>query len=75
MSTTREEEKEAARRERTIRFLAERANAPAEHVRRLFADEFGRLGRGAKVRDFLHVLATSNVRAMLRAVDKALWIK
>lgn len=34
-----------------------------------------RLGRGAKVRDFLHVLATSNVRAMLRAVDKALWIK
>jgi hypothetical protein len=75
MTTIREEQKEAARRERTIRFLAERASAPAEHVRRLFADEFGRLGRGAKVRDFLHVLATSNVRAMLRAVDKALRIK
>jgi hypothetical protein len=71
MSAIREEEKELARRERSIRFLTERASAPVEHVRRLFAEEFARLGRGAKVRNFLHVLTTSSVRERLRPAGKA----
>ena len=65
-SLTETENEDPARRERTIRSLTEGAGAPIEHVRRLFADEFSRLGQGAKVRRFLHVLTTSNVRAMLR---------
>jgi Protein of unknown function (DUF3562) len=70
MSSIREEEKEAASRERTIRALTNRAGAPLERVRDLFAEEFARLGRGARVRNFLHVLTTSNVRAMLRPPGK-----
>jgi hypothetical protein len=69
MSPIPDDDQEAARQERTIGVLT--AHAPAPVVRRLFAGEFARLGRGAKVRDFLHVLTTSNVRAMLRAMDKA----
>jgi len=60
------ENEDSARRERTIRSLTEGAGAPIEHVRRLFADEFCRLGKDAKVRRFLHALTRSNVRAMLR---------
>jgi hypothetical protein len=41
-----------------------------EHVRRLFVGEFARLGEGAKVRKFLHVLTTSKVRQMLRPASK-----
>jgi hypothetical protein len=70
MSSIREDKKEAARRERTIRVLTDRAGAAPERVRDLFAEEFARLGRGAKVRNFLHVLTTSNVRAMLRLPGK-----
>jgi hypothetical protein len=71
MSPIPDDDQEAARQERTIGVLTAHAPAPVEHIRRLFAGEFARLGRGAKVRDFLHVLTTSNVRAMLRAMDKA----
>jgi hypothetical protein len=66
-SNTETENEDPARQERTIRSLTDAAGAPIEHVRRLFVDEFARLGKGAKVRRFLHVLATSNVREMLRA--------
>ena len=61
---------ETARRERTIRSLTEGAGASVEHVRRLFVGEFARLGEGAKVRKFLHVLTTSKVRQMLRPASK-----
>jgi hypothetical protein len=61
------DEEDLARQERTIRSLTERAGAPIEHVRGLFMKEYSRLGRGAKVRRFLHLLTTSNVREMLRA--------
>jgi hypothetical protein len=71
MSPIPEDDQEVARRERTIGVLTARAGAPVERVRRLFAGEFARLGRGAKVRAFLHVLTTSNVRSMLRAMGKA----
>ncbi len=61
------EDEDPARQERTIRSLTERAGgAPIEHVRGLFMREFSRLGKGAKVRRYLHVLTTSNVREMLR---------
>ena len=38
--------------------------------RRLFVAEFARLGEGARVRKFLHVLTTSKVRQMLRSASK-----
>jgi hypothetical protein len=71
MDPIRADDQEVARRERTISLLTERAGASLERVRELFVGEFSRLGRSAKVRDFLHVLTTSNVRAMLRAVRKS----
>ena len=36
-------------------------------VRSLFVHEFARLDRDATVREYLHVLATSRVRALLRS--------
>jgi Protein of unknown function (DUF3562) len=71
MSLTFENDKEeTARRERTIRSLTDGAGASVEHIRRLFAAEFARLGKGARVRKFLHVLTTSKVRQMLRSASK-----
>jgi hypothetical protein len=64
------DKEETARRERTIRSLTDSAGASVEHIRRLFVAEFARLGEGAKVRKFLHVLTTSKVREMLRSASK-----
>ena len=66
MSSLLEPGKEAVRHERAISSLRDRTDAPLEKVRRLFAQEFSRLELGAKVRSYLSVLTTSNVRAMLR---------
>lgn len=66
MSSLFEPGKEAVRHERAISSLRDRTDAPLEKVRRLFAQEFSRLELGAKVRSYLSVLTTSNVRAMLR---------
>jgi hypothetical protein len=57
---------EAARHERAMGALCDRTAAPPVEVRRLFAQEFSRLERGAKVGSYLAVLTASNVRAMLR---------
>jgi hypothetical protein len=72
MSLIFENDKEqTARRERTIRSLTDgAAGASVEHIRRLFVAEFARLGDGARVRKFLHVLTTSKVRQMLRSASK-----
>jgi hypothetical protein len=68
MSSICENDKEeTARRERTIKSLTDGAGASMEHVRRLFVAEQARLGQGAKVRNFLHILTTSKVREMLRS--------
>jgi hypothetical protein len=65
------DKEETARRERTIRSLTDgAAGASVEHIRRLFVAEFARLGDGARVRKFLHVLTTSKVRQMLRSASK-----
>ena len=65
------EKEESARRERTSTSLTDGAGASVEHVRRrLFVAEFARLGEGARVRKFLHVLTTSKVRQMLRSASK-----
>jgi hypothetical protein len=56
---------DAARSERAIQALTDASHAPPEEVRDLFAAEFGRLERVAKVRTYLHVLATVRVREML----------
>jgi hypothetical protein len=64
------DKEETARRERTIRSLTDGAGASVEHIRRLFVAEFARLGEGATVRKFLHVLTTSKVRQMLRSASK-----
>ena len=57
---------EAARHERAISAIAEAGNASLEKIRRLFAEEFARLEKGAKVRTYLHALAVANVRAHVR---------
>jgi len=57
---------EAVRHERAMSSLCDRTGAPLAEVQRLFAQEFSRLELGARVRSYLAVLTTSNVRAMLR---------
>lgn len=54
---------EAARHERAISAIAEGGNASLERIRGLYAEEFARLEKGAKVRTYLHALAVANVRA------------
>jgi len=66
MNALLERAKEAVWHERAISSLRERTGAPLAEVRSLFAQEFSRLELGAKVRSYLAVLTTSNVRAMLR---------
>lgn len=65
MSSSTQTPEDAARSERAIRSLSERAGVSRDRVRGLFTDEFARLHRDAKVRKYLHVLTASNVQAML----------
>ena len=46
--------------------LCDRTGARLVEVRSLFAQDFSKLELGAKVRSYLAVLTTSNVREMLR---------
>jgi hypothetical protein len=57
---------ESARHERAVAALTHRTGAPLLEVQALFATEFARLERGATVRSYLAIRATSNVFAMLR---------
>lgn len=57
---------EAAGHERAIRAIAETSDASLEKVRGLYAEEFARLEKGAKVRKYLHALTGANVRAKVR---------
>ena len=66
MSSRLEASKEVVSHERAMSSLCDRTGAPIAQVRRLFAQEFSRLERGAKVRSYLAVLTASKVRAMLR---------
>jgi hypothetical protein len=59
------QDREAARRERSIELLTRIAPASRDEVSGLLAIELARLERDAKVRKYLHVLATSSVRGML----------
>ena len=65
MNPGREDDGDVARSERAIQSLTDGSSASPKQIRDLFAVEFSRLERDAKVRKYLHVLATSNVRAML----------
>ena len=69
MSPLFEPSKETVRHERAMSSLSDRTGAPLAEVRSLFAQEFSRLELGAKVRSYLAVLTTSNVRALLRRKD------
>ena len=66
MSSLLEAGKEAVGHERAMSSLCGRTGAPLAEVQHLFAQEFSRLERGARVRSFLAVLTASNVRAELR---------
>ena len=65
MSAVSREDGNSARSERAIRALTDASGASPEEVRDLFTVEFSRLERIAKIRSYLHVLATANVRTML----------
>ncbi len=65
MNAGRHDDGDAARSERAIRALTDATRASPERVRDLFTVEFSRLERVAKVRTYLHVLATVKVRTML----------
>jgi hypothetical protein len=56
----------AARHERAISSLSDNTGVSLARVRVLFTQELARLELSAKVRTYLSVLATSNVRARLR---------
>jgi|HubBroStandDraft_2_1064218.scaffolds.fasta_scaffold1052458_2 hypothetical protein len=57
---------ESARHERAIGALCESEEVPLAVVQRLFAKELVRLEIDARVHRYLSVLATRNVRAVLR---------
>lgn len=65
MNAVSHEDADAARSERAIRALTDASGASPEEVRDLFTVELSRLQRVAKIRSYLHVLATANVRTML----------
>lgn len=67
MSFNAPDANDAAQHERVIGALTDRTGVPAAEVRALYAGEFARLARGATVRSYLVLRATSNVLAMLRA--------
>jgi ribosomal protein L34E len=69
MSLLIEPDKETVRHERAVTSLCDRTGAPLAEVQSMFAQEFSRLERGAKVRSYLAVLTASHVRAMLRRKD------
>lgn len=52
---------------RAIAALSEKLHLPAQQVRQVYLEEFGRLGSQARVRSFLSVLALSRARAVLRS--------
>jgi hypothetical protein len=56
---------DAARSEVAIRALTDASGAPPDKVRALFTAEFSRLERVAKIRTYLHLLATVKVRTIL----------
>jgi hypothetical protein len=67
MGSLYEGSNEAVRHERAITSLSVRTGTSPAKVRALFARELARLELRAKVRTYLSVLTTSNVRAMLPA--------
>jgi hypothetical protein len=56
--------------ETTVQSLAGQTGASLADAQRLFDAELARLGQGATVRTYLHLLATSNVRAGLRRSNR-----
>ena len=46
--------------------LAQETSHPAEEVTKIYADVLGRLRPGARIQDYLIVLASKKVRNMLR---------
>jgi uncharacterized protein (DUF2236 family) len=64
-SETEKQDREAAKQERSLELLTRVAPTSRDEVRVLLANELARLGRDAKVRNYLHVLATASVRGML----------
>jgi hypothetical protein len=66
MSSIFERGSEAVRHERAISSLSDNTGASLARVRVLFTQELARLELGARIRSYLSVLATANVRALLR---------
>lgn len=67
MSAPYESGNETARSERAIVGLSARTGRPLVEIRELYAREFARLQRRAKVRTYLSVLTTANIRTLLAA--------
>ncbi len=65
MNAVGHEDGDTTRSERAIRALIDTSGASPEEVRDLFTVEFSRLERVAKIRSYLHIVATANVRTML----------
>jgi hypothetical protein len=57
-------------RESAVQSLAVRTGTSLAEAQTLFDDEFARLGHGATVQTYLHLLAESNVHARLRAAGR-----
>ena len=68
MSKATDVDGDAAKSERAIRSLADGSSASLQHVSDLFTAEFSRLQQNAKVRKYLHVLATAKVRGILSRI-------
>jgi len=52
--------------ERAIEFLARESQVPVDEVARLYRNEWAELEDGARVTGFVAILATRNVREVLR---------
>ena len=52
--------------ERAIELLAQESQVPVDEVARLYRNEWAELEDGARITGFVAILATRNVREMLR---------
>jgi hypothetical protein len=64
--TMHSQHNEQSPQRRSVEFLAMESQVPVDAVAQLYESEWAELAKGARVTAFLSILATRNVRRMLR---------
>ena len=61
-----ENEAEQKRHSKAIQMLAREAAVPEEEIRRLYEDILCRINEGARIKDYLVILVSRNVKDLIR---------